>query len=388
MFARIYERLARFEGDIIPFQIGDTCVPPPAAARLGTLGFSGEHDPELYAYSAPQGDQALIEAIVAKLREHNGLDVTPRHVQITNGATHALSCAVRAVLDPGDEILILAPYWPLIRNIALASSVTPVEVLFSHHLLRRDPAAGDLGAEVHGLLEPHITERTAAIYLCTPNNPDGMIFDRSVLTAIADVARRYDLWVLADEVYEELTYDGLEHTSIAALPGMAERTLTCFSFSKSYAQAGLRVGYLVGPLPAMMAVGRIANASVYSVSRAMQRAALRALTSGAEFLAQTRADYQHARDRAFARLGVPCIKPQGSTYLFADLSEWVRGELGSALCLLERMADAGLLLAPGAAFGAAFGNWARLCFTAVDRARLDEGIDRLNRVLARVRASQ
>src|SRR5690606_17256558 len=123
---------------------------------------------------------------------------------------------------------------------------------------------------------------------------------------------------------------------------------------------------VVGPAQVMESVRRMANASVYSVSRAMQRAALRALVSGGPFLAETRQRYQNARDHALSRVQAPCARPQGSTYLFLDLSGWIGGEHRSALCLLEKMAEEGLLLAPGAAFGADFGNWARMCFTAVD----------------------
>ena len=387
MFSRLYERLERFRGDVIPFQIGDTHLPPPFEARLGALDFSTEHDPKLYAYSAPHGDKDLLEALVDKLRKKNNLDfVSAGNVQITNGATHSLSCSLRAALDPGDEILLLTPYWPLIRGIALSNCVHPVEVPFSQYLLERqedgdlDPA--ELEHEVRYLIEPHITERTAAIYMSNPNNPDGMVCSAQILGAIADVAQRYDLWVLSDEVYEALTFDDRRHISMASLPGMAERTLTSFSFSKSYAQAGLRVGYAVGPETAMVAVRRMANASVYSVSRAMQRAAFQALTTGDEFLAKACQHYQKIRDHAFERVQAPCRKPQGSTYLFLDFSKWIGGEHKTALCLLEKMADAGLLLAPGAAFGSPFANWARMCFVSVEEWRLNEGIARLNRVLA------
>ena len=402
MFSRLYERLARFQGDVIPFQIGDTHLPPPVDARLGSLDFSTEHDPMLYAYSAPHGDPELLDALVAKLRSQNQLDfVRADNVQITNGATHSLSCSVRAVLDPGDEILLLTPYWPLIRGIALSSCVRPVEVPFTQHFLRwRDEQAGDarefpldppldppmaprtLRQEVRHQIEPYLTERTAAIYLSNPNNPDGFVYDAATLAGIAEVAERYDLWVICDEVYEDFAFDGRQHISLASLPGMAERTLTSFSFSKSYGQAGLRVGYTVGPTTAMVSVRRMANASVYSVSRAMQKAALQALRHGSGFLAEARETYRAARDRAFDRVEAPCRRPEGGTYLFLDFSRWIGGEHRTALCLLEKMADAGLLLAPGAAFGSSYASWARLCFIAVGKARLDEGIDRLNRVLA------
>jgi aspartate/methionine/tyrosine aminotransferase len=276
--------------------------------------------------------------------------------------------------------------------------VRPVQVPFSQRLLREpglDPAA---------LIAEAITPRTAAIYMCTPNNPDGMVFDQGVLTAISHVAAERDLWVLADEVYEDFVYQG-EHRSIGALPGMHERTITVFSFSKSHAMAGLRVGYAVGPRAAIAAVRKMANHSVYNVPQGLQRAAVAALDDGGAFLAEARAAYRRARAQAMAELEVPCLAPQGSTYLWLDLGPWCRREdvaaaeaaadpdPGSLDCrdrradcfgLLEQLADAGVLLAPGAAFGAMYARWARLCFTSMDAARRAEGIDRLNRVLRSV----
>lgn len=376
IFTRLMERLARFEGDVIPLQIGDTHLPPPEASRLGALGFSAEHDPELYAYSKPRGDDALIEAVVEKVRRDNGMGfVRAENVQITAGATHALSCSMRAVLDPGDHLLVMAPYWPLIRGIAQSCGVVPVEVPVSQTLL------ADPDTDVEALLEPYVTPATRGIYLCSPNNPDGKVFTHAELRDIAKVVLRHGLWVLSDEVYERFVYDGMSHQSMATIPGMAEHTLTAFSFSKSYAQAGLRVGYVVGPSDAIDAVRKLANATVYSISRAMQRAALAALRTGEPFLVQARERYQKARDIALEGLGMPTAVPQGSTYLFLDLTPWLGGS-NSSLSLLERMADAGLLLAPGQAFGRDYGRWARLCFTAVEEDRLREGLERLRRVLS------
>lgn len=380
LFARLYERAERCSGPIIPFHIGDTHLAPPPPARLGNLGFTGDPDPEMYAYSKPAGDVALVDALVAKLRAKNGLAWVGRdNVQITNGATHALSCATRAVLDPGDEVLLLAPYWPLVRGICASLGARPVECTFSYRL------ATEPDVDIEALLDERIARQTAAIYVSTPNNPDGAVLSRAQLEAVARVAQRHDLWVLSDEAYEEYVYDGREHVSIAALPGMAERTLTAYTFSKTYAQAGLRIGYLVGPAGAIDAARKMANHSVYSVARAMQRAALRALEHGQSFIDEARQRYQAARDRALARIEAPCLRPQGCTYLFLDLREWVDPEDETAYALLERFAEQGVLLAPGGAFGAEFAKWARLCFTAVDAAQLDEGIDRINAVLARAR---
>lgn len=375
IFARLYERLATFEGDVIPFQIGDTCLPPPESSRLGALGFRTDHDPDLYAYSKPTGDPVFVAAIVDKLRRFNKLDyIKAENVQLTCGATHALSCAMRAVMDPGDQLLLLTPYWPLVKGIAISLAVRPVETPFSIEVLR---GGGDLEAHLEG----YITPQTSALYLCNPNNPDGKVLTETELGAIARVARRHGLWVLSDEVYEHFTYDDHQHLSMASLPGMAERTMTCFSFSKSYGQAGLRVGYVVGPREAVEAVRKMANHTVYSVPRAMQRSAYMALTHGDTFLAEARERYLRARDYAFEHIEAPCALPQGGTYLFVDLGQWIGADGECSLSVLERMAEAGLLLAPGAAFGREFGDWARLCFSAVPHETLVEGIERFNRVL-------
>jgi len=369
-------RAAAFAGPVIPLHIGDTHLAPPERSRLGALGFSTGGDPDLYRYSPPPGKQQLLDAVVEKLERRNRLPFAdPDHVQVTVGATHALACAVRALLDPGDHILLPSPYWPHIRGVAIAAGVRPVEVPFSHALLREP------GADPEQLLEEFITPHTAALYLCTPNNPDGKVMTEAELAAVARAAERHDLWVLSDEVYEDLLHDGRRHVSIASLPGMAERTLTVFSFSKSYGLAGLRVGYAVGPEDAMGALRKMSHHTIYCVPRAMQRAALVALETGAEFLARTQALYQSLRDATHERLADLCLRPEGSTYLFLDLSRHRRRGEEDALALLERIADAGVLLAPGVSFGHDYRDWARLCFTSVERPRLEEALDRIARVL-------
>jgi aspartate/methionine/tyrosine aminotransferase len=368
IFQRLYERLGRFQGDVIPLQIGDTHLTPPV--RLPELDLAGGK--ELYAYAPPQGWPPLIDRLLEKVRACNRIPVERDGLQITCGATHALSCAVGALLDPGDEILLLSPHWPLIRGIAQSRCAVPIEVPFTQPVIA--------GEDPHDVLEGVVTPRTTAIYLSTPNNPDGLVLDEKMLGAIADVARRHDLWLLADEVYEEYVYEGT-HRSIASLPGMADRTVTVFSFSKSYAQAGLRVGYAVGPPAAMAAMRKMTNHSVYNVPQAMQKAALAALDRGEGFLAAARERYRSVRDRARGQIQAPCGDPNGATYLWLDLRAWTDDE-PCAMAVLEQIAEAGVLLAPGAPFGEMYGQFARLCFTAVEEARLDEGIARINRVLA------
>ena len=377
LFASLYRRLEQFDGPTIPFHIGDTYLAPPKAARLGNQNYPRAEAPELYRYAPPPGKTEFIDAVLEKVIEKNRMgQATALNIQITGGATHALSCAVRSILSPGDQILLLAPYWPLIRGISVSVGLRPVEVPFSHVLLRQSQA------DIEALLESFITPEATAIYMCTPNNPDGKVYTLAELEVIAKVARRHNLWVISDEVYENFVYDGAEHFSIAALPGMAERTLTVFSFSKSYGLAGLRVGYLVGPTEATVAVRKMSNHTIYSVPRALQQCALGALTKGSEFLADARAKYIGARDLAFDKVAAPCLLPQGSTYLFLDLSEHCRRGEDSCIGVLEKLAEAGILLAPGGGFGHLYQKWARLCYTSTSLEELEEGIERMNSVLA------
>lgn len=360
IFAKLREHLARYRGDVIPLQIGDTHLHPPMT--LHAIEWASHAPADLYAYGSPAGWQPLVEAIAAKAREKNRLDIGVDNVQIACGATHALSCAIQALCDRGDEVILLTPHWPLIKGMAIGHGVVPVEVPFD--------ATEDALARA-------ITPKTAAIYVATPNNPDGAMLTAEQLDAIARLADAHGLWILADEVYEDYGYDRT-HTSIATHRLAAPRTVTVFSFAKSYAQAGLRVGYALAPTPVAAAIKKLVNHSVYNVPVAMQRAALGALQDGDEFLDEAWARYRAARDRARARLKAPAAVPPGGAYLWVDFSRWSPGD---CLPVLERIAETGVLLAPGSAFGDACHAFARLCFTGVDEARLDEGIDRINAVL-------
>jgi N-succinyldiaminopimelate aminotransferase len=342
VFARLWPRLEGFTGEVFPFHLGDVHLPPAALPPPA--------QPSFFAYGAPAGETALLRAVEEKVARHNGLSGA---VQITCGATHAFACATRALLDPGDDVLVLAPHWPLIRGQILACHAQAIEVT-------GDP-------------REHLTPRTAAIYVTTPGNPDGRVLTRAELESIAALAIERDLWVLADEVYEDFCFDGRVHVSIGSLPGMAERTVTVFSFSKAYGLAGLRVGYLVAPPALLDPIRKLSNHSVFNVPAWLQHTALRALTDGAPALAAARAEYQAARDlteASFSAAGVPFRPAEGAAYVFCDLRPFGPDAL-------ERLAAGGVLLAPGEAFGPSFHGWARLCTTAVPRDRLLRGLHTL-----------
>ena len=366
-------------GDLVPLQIGDTTVAPPDEALLSrAVGDESTIDPALYRYGATTGLAALRHALAERARSRFGLvDVDGDHnVLIGSGATHAIHCAARAILDPGDDVLLASPYWPLAHGILNAASARTIEVPLTSRLYD-DPTldAGELFAAA-------ITERTRAIYLITPNNPDGKVLSRAQLSSIARLAVERDLWVFSDEAYADHAFDA-PHVSIATLPGMAERTVAAYSLSKSHALAGLRIGCIVAPAPLIVAARKVAVHTTFNVPVVTQRAALAALTAGGGFVEAARDRHRQARDVAISALegsGIAFGRAEGGTYLFLDLRDALGGR--PLKTLLERAIDRGVLLAPGEAFGSGFEGFARLCYSAVSNERLASGITRLRAAIS------
>jgi aspartate/methionine/tyrosine aminotransferase len=386
VFAELAPRIearARSGGDLVALHIGDTHVAPPRAARFGRA--EDAYDAALYRYGSVDGTTALRAACFEGLRARGRAGCAPgdaldpsENLLLGCGATHALFCAARAVLDAGDEVLVAAPYWPLSVGLLRAAGARPVEVRLTDRLY------ADPGADAAALFAEHVTPRTRALYLITPNNPDGKVFSPAHLAGVAELARSRDLWVFADEVYADYTY-GAPHASIAALPGMFERTLTAYSFSKSYALAGARVGFVVGPKEAIRVARRVSTHTVFNVPVAAQRVAHAALEEGEAWIDAARAEYRAARDEtvsALARTGARFHAPEGGAYVFADFAPVLGRRPLKAL--LERAIDRGVMLAPGDGFGASYATWARLCFTAVSRAELRAGLVRLEMAIADV----
>ena len=374
--ARI-DRLAERAIELVPLQIGDTWLPPPPAAQAVLRDLDGK-DLSLYRYGPTAGVAALREAFARRVRAHGREVDAENEVLIGNGGTHALFCAARAVLDAGDEVLVASPYWPLAPGIFTACGAIPVDVPLTQRLYA-EPALS-AGA----LLASAITPRTKAIYVISPNNPDGKVLSLRDLESIAAVAREHDLWVFSDEVYADSVFEG-SHVSIASLPGMRERTIVLHSLSKSHALAGCRVGCVVAPAEVVASGRRVSTHSGFNVSVLMQRVGIAALADEAFPRAATEA-YRTARDRALRALaGAPVTvhAAEGATYLFVDFAPAFatmtpeRRGVRPLLALLERAVDRGVLLAPGDAFGASYETCARLCTTAVPIDRVVVGIGRL-----------
>jgi N-succinyldiaminopimelate aminotransferase len=361
VYSALASRVASLEGEVYPLHIGDTWMEPDPELAPASLGAGGDVRP--HRYSDPRGVRSLLGALVDKVRTRNRIAVEGTgNVLVTTGATGALYAAAAASLSRGDEVLVLAPYWPLIRGIVACARAVPVEVPILHR--RVDAVA------MREALEDRVSSRTAALYVNTPCNPSGWVLDSDVLAAVADFARAHDLWVFADEVYEDYAYLA-DHISVAAVA--PERTLTAFSFSKAYGMAGHRCGYLVGPVGAVSAARRIITYVWYSTPTPSQLLAERALAHGHGWLERARKAYLEVGTMAADRLGLP--RPEGSTFLFLDVAHLLddRGLLG----FLDDCLDDNLVLAPGSSFGAFYSTWVRVCYTCVEPERVMRGVDRL-----------
>jgi len=360
VYSSLAHRLAEFEGEVYPLHVGDTWLEPADGCRMQDLDVT--QYPGMHRYAPPQGLPRLIDAVVERVRSRTGVAVDRANVLIAAGATGALGAVFGALVDPGDDVLILAPYWPLVTGIVRTFNGNPVEV----------PVIGvaDDAEAVVEQLDRYLTPRTTALYLSTPNNPTGRVLPRSWIEAMVAWAQRHDLWIVSDEVYEDYTYCG-EHTY--TLPLAPERTFSAHSFSKAFGMAGNRCGYVVGPHAAMGQLCKVSTHAFYSTPTASQIAACLALEGrGDAWVEQVRPQYRALGDAAADLLGV--ARPEGSTFLFVDLEDCL--DQSGLMGFLERCADVGLFLAPGPSFGP-YPHHARICFTSAAPEVVRRGVNQL-----------
>jgi aspartate aminotransferase len=292
-------------------------------------------------YAPSSGIQELRAAIADKLGERNSITARPEDVIVLNGGMQGLFGAFQSVINPEDEVLVFSPYWTPIKD--LVAHCRGRMVLVSTADARRDGFAETLVRQT--------SEKTRAIYYNTPQNPTGVVFTREEAESVARFAQERDLIVIADEAYEDLVYEG-EHVSIASLEGMLERTITCYTLSKSYAMTGWRLGYAVATEPWMTGMRKTLLYSTNGVSTPTQWAALAAFTQASDFLETSRAAYLERRDLLLAglnELGLTCEVPAGAFYAFPDVTRISADSREAADILLER---AQVATVPGIVFGA------------------------------------
>jgi N-succinyldiaminopimelate aminotransferase len=353
---------------VYPLHLGDTYLEPLPAARAEAQRTAERA--RLHNYAPVQGEPELIDAIVEKVQRRSGIALDRDCVQVMAGATAGLGVVCSALLEPGDELLLPAPFWPLIRGAARLRGAKVVEVPFYTELERAgfDPIAA---------LEDATTPRTVAIYLNSPHNPTGVALPPAIVSRVVELALRHDLWVLTDEVYEDLWYDQPPE-SIWTRPELRGRVIVTHSVSKAYGLAGARVGFTHGPPEIMQVIRGVQTFYSYCAPRPMQLGAARALREGEAWLANARGLYKAAARAATEVLGLPM--PNGGSFLFFDAEQYLR-EGESVLQLLERCLDHGVMLMPGSASGQDFERWVRLCYTTVPPAELETALAGLKSAL-------
>ena len=292
-------------------------------------------------YAPSSGIAELRSAIADKLRKKNDIQASSDDIIVLNGGMQGLFGAFQSVVNPGDEVLVFSPYWTPIRDLIAHCEGVPV-------LVPTDEARQN---GFTSTLESQLSKQTRAIYFNTPQNPTGVVFTRSEAKEVAEFARKHDLVVIADEAYEDLIYEG-EHFSIASLEGMFERTITCFTFSKSYSMTGWRLGYAVTAEPWMTGLKKTLLYSTNGVSTPTQWAGIAALTVQSTFLEESLEAYRKRRDMLLAglnELGLKCSSPSGAFYAFPDVTTLSNDSRKAADILLER---AKVATVPGIVFGA------------------------------------
>jgi aspartate aminotransferase len=331
-------------------------------------------------YTAVAGVPELRAAISENLRRENGLTYGPGQIIVSNGAKHAIWNAFLTLLEPGDQVLIPVPYWVTFPELVRFVGGEPV-------LVPARPGSMKIGPED---LERAITPRSKALVLNSPNNPSGAVYSREELIAIGEVVRRHGLYVLSDEIYEQLVFGAARHVSIASLsPELRDHTIVIGGVSKTWAMTGWRIGFAAAPPDLAEGIERLQSQSTSNPSSVSQFAALRAFTGPRDSVRSMRECFARRRDYVVRRLGamkgVRLVAPEGAFYAFPDLSErigaarnGVRDSAGLSNFLID---EAKIVCVPGSAFG--MEGHLRLSYAIGDR-EIEEGLNRLETALDRM----
>ncbi|MEE2768308.1 MAG: pyridoxal phosphate-dependent aminotransferase [Actinomycetota bacterium] len=363
---------------VIGFGAGEPDFPTPE--HIVAAAIEACHDPANHRYSPASGLPALREALAVKTQRDSHWRPEPSQVLVTNGGKHAVYNSCAALLDPGDEMLLPAPYWTTYPEAITLAGGVPVVV-------PTDTASGF--RVTVDQLEAARTPATRALMFVSPSNPTGVVYPADEITAIGEWAVEHGIWVVADEIYEHLTYGVHEHHSIRALvPALADRCVVVNGVAKTYAMTGWRVGWMIGPNDLITAASNLQSHTTSNVANITQMAALAAVTGDLETVEAMREAFDRRRRVMFAMLsqidGVSLLEPQGAFYAFPDLSAFLGRPFGdhtseTTLQLSAWILDeAKVAIVPGEAFGTP--GYARLSFALGDD-DLVEGLTRLGNLL-------
>ncbi|MEL6223357.1 MAG: pyridoxal phosphate-dependent aminotransferase [Cyanobacteria bacterium J06627_8] len=325
-------------------------------------------------YGAVAGEMKLREAIAHKLNADNQLAYTPKNIAVTNGGKQSLYNLVMALIEPGDEVIIPAPYWVSYPEMVKLACGTPV-------IIQTNSSSGFCITPEQ--LKAAITPKTKLFVLNSPSNPTGMVYPPDLIRALAEVVVEHDLWVVSDEIYEKILYDGAEHLSIGAVsPEVFQRTITSNGFAKAYAMTGWRVGYLAAPEELIKATTAIQGHSTSNVCTFAQYGAIAALESSQSCVADMVTAFAERRaviiDRINAIPGLSCLAPQGAFYVFVNI-----GQLGipSLDFCSQLLSTHHVAMIPGIAFDA--DDHVRMSYAA-SLETITAGLDRLQTFVSKL----
>lgn len=358
--------------DIIALGRGDPDFEtPPAIVAAGADALISGYT----HYTPPPGLQELRDAIAFQLKLNNNVKYSAKQIIVTNGAQEALLIAILALVDPGDEVVLQAPRFNAFDYMVRLAGGRIVDV----PTLEEDDYA--LRADA---IREALTERSKLLVMANPNNPTGGLTPRSELERIAELAVEHDLVVISDEIYEKLIFGGAEHVSLAALDGMAERTVTVNGFSKAYAMTGWRVGYLAAPAWMMESAVEIKHTLSICTPPALQRGALAALESGEAAVASMLAEYERRLNLVLSRLDDMVIsygRPGGGMYVYANISST---GLGAETFCLELLRQEQVMVFPGTMFADPANRHIRITLLSPYKS-MEEALARMKRFVGRVR---
>jgi len=329
---------------------------------------------DINQYAITWGAREFRQAITARFQKDTGLAIDPeREITVTCGATEAMIASLLAVVDPGDEVVVFEPFYENYGPDAIICGATPRFVRLEPPDWTFDPAE----------LRAALNDRTRAVILNTPNNPTGKVFSREELEVIAEAALDSGAYVITDEIYQFITYDGARHLSMATLPGMRERTITLNALSKTYSVTGWRVGYAIAPPEVTGAIRKMHDFLTVGSAAPLQEAGVAALSLPDDYYQQLALDYERRRDRMLVSLtsaGFSCFKPRGAYYIMTDISGF--GFADDVEFASYLVSEIGVAVVPGSSFyqDPALGRQqVRFCFSKTD-ATLDEAGRRLSRL--------
>jgi len=364
--------LAQSKEGLVSFGIGEPDFITPNHIREAAKQALDEG----YTRYAPNlGFPEFKKALAVKLNQKNKISVTPEEVVVTSGGTDALFFAFYTLINPGDEIIIPNPGFVSYESQVYLAGGTPVYL----------PLRGE--NNFHPDLEELkncISPKTRAILLNSPSNPTGAVFNKEELLTIAEIAKEKDLFIISDELYEDIVYDGKEHVSIASLPGMKENTISIFGFSKSYAMTGWRLAYLTAPANLVKEIAKLLQNTSVCANSVAQRAGLAAIQSSQDCVKEMFTAYSERRNVLTRGLneieGLSCHAPEGTFYAFVNISKTGVNSDKLAVYLLE---EHKVVTVPGTAFGEQGEGYIRLSFaTSLDD--IQEGIKRIKRGIEKI----